>query len=62
MIKLTLQKYNIELSAEQIALLQKYMEAVVETNKSFNLTAITDEQEFITKHIVDSLLILNHID
>ena len=62
MIKLTLQKHNIELSAEQIALLQKYMEAVVETNKSFNLTAITDEQEFITKHIVDSLLILNHID
>jgi len=62
MIKLTLNKYNIELSSEQIDLLQKYMEAVVEANKSFNLTAITDEQEFITKHIVDSLLILDQVE
>lgn len=35
--------------------LQKYMELVLEYNKSINLTAIKDEDEFVIKNIVDSL-------
>ncbi len=35
----------------------KYMEAVLETNKSMNLTAITTPDEFIIKHFIDSLSI-----
>ena len=33
-----------------------YMESVLEKNKHINLTAITDRDEFIRKHYVDSLL------
>lgn len=33
-----------------------YMESVLEKNKYINLTAITDRDEFIRKHYVDSLL------
>ena len=35
---------------------QKYMELVLEWNEKVNLTAITDEDEFIKKHFVDSIL------
>ena len=34
---------------------------LIETNKSFNLTAITDENEIILKHFVDSASIIKHI-
>ena len=32
-----------------------YMDMLIETNKSLNLTAITEPQEVITKHFLDSL-------
>lgn len=33
-----------------------FYELVQETNKVMNLTAITDEKEFQTKHFIDSVL------
>jgi 16S rRNA (guanine527-N7)-methyltransferase len=36
-----------------------YMGMVLEKNKVLNLTAITDEAEFIKKHFVDSLSLIN---
>ncbi|MCL2416003.1 MAG: 16S rRNA (guanine(527)-N(7))-methyltransferase RsmG [Defluviitaleaceae bacterium] len=36
----------------------QYMEYVLEINKSMNLTAITQPEEFITKHFLDSLTLL----
>lgn len=36
----------------------KYKELVLEWNKKFNLTAITDDEEFDIKHIYDCLLLL----
>lgn len=36
-----------------------YMDMVLEKNKVLNLTAITDEAEFIKKHFVDSLSLIN---
>lgn len=48
-------KLNIELSDKQIEQFQTYYEMLVETNKVMNLTAITDLDEVITKHFVDSL-------
>lgn len=33
----------------------KFCDEVLETNRSFNLTAITDRDEFYAKHFVDSL-------
>ena len=45
-------------SAEKLC---KLSDLLVETNKMFNLTAITDEQEIILKHFVDSATILRFI-
>lgn len=43
-------------------LLIKYMNLVLEKNKHFNLTAIENEEEFVIKHIADSLSLLKFIE
>lgn len=48
---------DLEASEEQIERLFKMSERLEETNKIMNLTAITDEDGVIFKHIVDSLMI-----
>ncbi|MGN0152856.1 MAG: 16S rRNA (guanine(527)-N(7))-methyltransferase RsmG [Lachnospiraceae bacterium] len=48
-------QFNIELSDKQIEQFQIYYELFVETNKVMNLTAITELDEVITKHFLDSL-------
>ncbi|BCS82465.1 16S rRNA (guanine(527)-N(7))-methyltransferase RsmG [Anaerocellum diazotrophicum] len=40
----------------------KYMNLVLEKNKLFNLTAIENENEFVVKHIADSLSLLKFIE
>ncbi len=45
---------NDSLAEENLLL---YMEQVIETNKSLNLTAITEPEDFIIKHFADSLAI-----
>ena len=56
-----LEKYvsdtGLVLSDEQFSLLQKYFDLVIEKNRVMNLTAITDEKEFVIKHVIDSLSI-----
>ena len=44
---------NIEVAIEK---LDKFMKMVIEWNEKINLTSITDEDEFVYKHFVDSLL------
>ena len=51
---------NIEITKEQLDLLWEFMHKVLETNKSFNLTAIKDEETFVEKMIFDSALLLNN--
>ncbi|MDB4974783.1 MAG: gidB [Myxococcaceae bacterium] len=46
------------LSEPTLVLLRRYLERLLETNRSFNLTAITDPAEAWTKHILDSLTLL----
>ena len=48
-------KLNIELTEKQIEQFKTYYEMLVETNKVMNLTAITELDEVITKHFVDSI-------
>lgn len=48
-------KFHIALSAKQIQQFQAYYEMLIETNKVMNLTAITELDEVITKHFLDSL-------
>ena len=50
-----LKELQIELNAKQISLFLKYYELLVETNKVMNLTAITEFDEMVEKHFLDSL-------
>lgn len=46
-------KYKIGYSLEQLQKLEQFYEIVVEENKKFNLTAITEKNDFCIKHILD---------
>jgi 16S rRNA (guanine527-N7)-methyltransferase len=50
------------LTDELIVKFERYVELLIEWNKKFNLTAITDPDAIITHHFDDSLAIAQHID
>lgn len=58
----SLEKLNIHLNKKQVYQFMKYYEMLIETNKVMNLTAITDFDEVIDKHFVDSLALIQAID
>lgn len=49
-------KLNIEYNHDKEKKYIGYMEEILERNQFINLTAITEEDEFIKKHYIDSLL------
>ena len=55
-------KSGIDINDEQLAKFNKYYEMLIETNKVMNLTAITDKDEVIIKHFLDSIILLKYID
>lgn len=57
-----LENLNIHLNEKQIEQFMTYYEMLVETNKVMNLTAITEFDEVIDKHFVDSLALIQAID
>lgn len=54
-------KNNLNITIDQAAKLEKYFNMVIEKNKVMNLTAITEEEEFIIKHFLDSSLVLKFV-
>lgn len=50
-----LKEMNIEVSDKQISQLLRYYEMLVEWNEVMNLTAITEYEEVIVKHFLDSV-------
>lgn len=50
-----------ELTESQQEQFEKYKDLLLEWNEKINLTAITDEDEIILKHFVDSMTILKYI-
>lgn len=60
--KIESNKIKIELTDDEIKKLYSYMKYILEKNKQINLTAITDEKDFILKHIVDSIYIQKYVD
>jgi len=50
-------KLGIELNASMVEQFELYYQVLIEWNKKFNLTAITDYQEVQIKHFVDSLTV-----
>ena len=57
-----LEKIGISLSEEQINQFLKYYEMLVEKNKVMNLTAITEFEEVVVKHFLDSISIGKYYD
>ena len=58
---LNVDKLGITLSEIQLKQFYNYMNLLIEWNKKINLTAITEPNEIILKHFVDSLTISKYI-
>ncbi len=56
-----LEELNIQLKDEQLHKLLRYYELLVERNKVMNLTAITEFEEVVIKHFLDSLSLVKVI-
>ena len=61
-LKQELEKIGLVPTEEQLQQLLTYYEMVVEKNQVMNLTAITEFEEFVTKHFVDSLMLGHDTD
>lgn len=55
-LSIYLDQIGISLEDDRKEILLRYSDLVLEANKSFNLTAITDINDFIVKHLIDSLI------
>lgn len=55
------QKIDINLTNKQLNEFYTYMNLLIEWNKNINLTAITEPEEIIKKHFIDSLTISKNI-
>ena len=56
-----LKKMGLELPESVPARLIEYLELLVKWNKAFNLTAVRDPAEMVSKHLLDSLAVLPYI-
>ncbi len=54
-LKVKAGQLGIDLTELQLQQFDRFFQMMVETNKHMNLTAITEEDEVISKHLVDSL-------
>lgn len=50
--------FNVDISDVQIQMFDRYAELLLDWNKKFNLTAIKEPDEIVTKHFADSLSIM----
>ena len=57
-----LSELKIDLSDKQLEQFYEYMKLLIQWNKVMNLTGITDSNEIIIKHFIDSLTVLKEID
>lgn len=56
LIRELFKKYDISIDNKQLEQLDIFYNLVIEENKKFNLTAITDKNDFAVKHLLDSCL------
>ncbi len=61
-IKEKFEKAQIRVTDRQAEQLEGYYELLVETNKVMNLTAVTEFEEVVTRHFLDSALVTNYYD
>ena len=55
-------KIDIDLSNEEIEQFYSYMNLLLEWNEKINLTSITEKNDIILKHFIDSMTILKYIE
>ena len=48
-------EYGFDISDEKIKKFQKYYEILIFYNKKFNITSITEENDVVKKHFIDSI-------
>ena len=58
LLERTLAAHGVTLDRETLMRLDLYAERLIETNRRFNLTAVTDPDEVTVKHFADSLVLL----
>lgn len=58
LLERTLAAHGVTLDKEALMRLDLYAERLIETNRRFNLTAVTDPDEVTVKHFADSLVLL----
>lgn len=56
-----LQQAGIELTPEQLGQQVTLVEQLHKWNKAYNLTSVRDPQQMLSRHIVDSLVVLPHL-
>lgn len=56
------EKFNITVGSEAFSRLDKFAEMLAETNRSFNLTAITEPDDMTVKHFADCLALFRYAD
>ena len=56
------ENFGINITNKQVRQFMLYKDILLETNKKFNLTAITDDREVILKHFIDCLSVLKFYD
>ena len=59
-LKLLLEEQGIFADAAQLDQFNRYAEMLLEWNEKINLTAITDPDEILLKHFLDSALLLRY--
>ena len=57
-----LAKMNISLSDKQLQQFMTYYEMLIEKNKVMNLTAITEFEDVLEKHFLDSIAVARYVD
>ncbi len=60
--KAEFEKYGLDLTENLYSKLDIYADFLVQYNENVNLTAITDPDEILHKHFIDSILMLKYID
>ena len=58
----TAKQAGINLDDIQLEKFQIYFDLLIETNKIINLTTITEEQDVVNKHFIDSIALVNYIN
>jgi 16S rRNA (guanine527-N7)-methyltransferase len=61
-MKKLLEKYEIELSDEELLKFEHFLRIFMETNSQINLSGIRDADGIIEKHFVDSLMLAIFMD